>query len=420
MSEHGIFDGFEAYLTPTDDDYREVLQAGLIVLDANVLLNLYRYSPKAREALFAVLEGLGDQLWVPHQAVAEFWRNRESTLRDPHGAESAEQDLERHFAAARRTLRAWSNRVEIGEERRDEVLGGLDRALESAQAFVSDLQDEEASRAAANVHNDEVVGRLRDLLDGRVGLPLDSDALKEARKEAQRRIDEEQPPGYKDASKSGDREYGDYMVWEQTLREAESRQVDGCIVTADLKEDWWRKEQGFARGPRPELVSEYMGRAGGSRLFMMSPSQLMDTAARLLDIEVSEAAVDQAESVEDESEAAQSTSGWTVDAIAELLDALEREAEVQYRVLLEAALTDGDVPRDRVYQIGGYEESRTLRGFTRPIRRISKRLIGQGSLDNSAIDILKPQYPPEWNGTAASFRVPESVLELLRVAASEE
>lgn len=78
---HGLFDGFEGYRTPSEDDYRRVLTEGLVVPDTNVLLNLYRYNAQTQTDLFAVLERLGDRLWIPHQVLVEFWRNRESALR---------------------------------------------------------------------------------------------------------------------------------------------------------------------------------------------------------------------------------------------------------------------------------------------------------------------------------------------------
>jgi hypothetical protein len=79
----GLFDGFEAYQTPTEADYRRLLTDGIVVPDANVLLNLYRYNEQTRNDLFLVLRALGDRLWVPHQVVVEFWRNREAVLQDP-------------------------------------------------------------------------------------------------------------------------------------------------------------------------------------------------------------------------------------------------------------------------------------------------------------------------------------------------
>ena len=59
----------------------------MVVPDANVLLNLYRYTDQARDDLLSVLERLGNQLWVPHQVLVEFWRNRDAVLRDPRDTE---------------------------------------------------------------------------------------------------------------------------------------------------------------------------------------------------------------------------------------------------------------------------------------------------------------------------------------------
>lgn len=80
----GIFDyGFDAYRTVTDDEYRSALLSGIVVLDANIMLNLYRYHESTREELFDVLAKLGDRLWIPNHAMSEFWKNRTLVLGDP-------------------------------------------------------------------------------------------------------------------------------------------------------------------------------------------------------------------------------------------------------------------------------------------------------------------------------------------------
>jgi hypothetical protein len=59
----GIFDGgLEAYRTVTEEEYSSLLTSGLIVLDANVLLNLYRYHAQTRDDLLAVLARLEHRL----------------------------------------------------------------------------------------------------------------------------------------------------------------------------------------------------------------------------------------------------------------------------------------------------------------------------------------------------------------------
>ena len=43
-----------------------------LVFDANVLLNLYRYSEGTRDRLLSVMRALGERAWLPHQAADEF------------------------------------------------------------------------------------------------------------------------------------------------------------------------------------------------------------------------------------------------------------------------------------------------------------------------------------------------------------
>ncbi|MGA4989231.1 PIN-like domain-containing protein [Nonomuraea bangladeshensis] len=103
------------------------------------------------------------------------------------------------------------------------------------------------------------------------------------------------PPGYKDKGKSNsggdDRATGDFILWEQVLREADRRETDVLFVTGDVKEDWWRKEHGEACGPRLELVQEMKDRTGQS-LLMLRPESLLVHAKKLLAVDVSDASVE--------------------------------------------------------------------------------------------------------------------------------
>ncbi|MGW7499712.1 PIN-like domain-containing protein [Streptomyces luteogriseus] len=74
-----MFDGFAEYRTPSVEDYQRLFSFGLVVVDTNVLLTLYRSNQRTREDLLTVLDRLRERLWVPHQVLAEFWRNREHT-----------------------------------------------------------------------------------------------------------------------------------------------------------------------------------------------------------------------------------------------------------------------------------------------------------------------------------------------------
>jgi hypothetical protein len=281
----GLFTGFEAYQTPTPDDYRRVLTEGLVVPDSNVFLNLYRYIDKTREDLFAVLDKLGDHLWVPNQVLVEFWRNREAVLRDPRDTAKISEELTERCDQAVQTFRTWANRVSLPEERRTVLEAALTQGFETVVDGVSELTDNEAGEFAQNTNKDPVITKLAPILHGRVGDALEKPQHEKAVAEARRRIETKQPPGYKDGGKGDELARGDYFVWEQVLCEAERRRCDVLVVTGDVKEDWWHREHGQTRGPRSELVEEMRQRAG-VRLFMLRPDRLLAEAAPALQVDV--------------------------------------------------------------------------------------------------------------------------------------
>jgi hypothetical protein len=412
----GLFDGFEGYVTPTPEDYGRVLTQGVVVPDANVLLNLYRYTAEARDDLLAVLDRLGDRLWVPHQVLFEFWQNRESVLRDPRDTAKTVQELTAHRERALAAFRTWANRVSLPAERSRDLLGSLNEAFDAVMSGIDEFADTRAVEAARDTHKDPVLRSLESMLRNRVGLPLGDEAHAAAVVEGLRRVAEREPPGYMDKKKDDEGAAGDYLVWEQVLIEAKRRRCDVLFVTGDVKEDWWREEHGERRGPRIELVNE-MRQRSGRQLFMLRPTQLLDYARTALEVTVREESVQDVDRVDkflSESQEVLPGGGWDVESLSDLLEKLDVEAPVQARVVRTAAGNDGFISRDLVYKIGRYSEDRSLRGFTRPISRIAQMFRDGGTIPEGAVDILWAVYNEDSPnaGWAAGFRVHEDVLPL--------
>lgn len=81
--QRGIFDGFDGYAPRSEEDWKNTLSNGLVVVDTNVLLSLYRYNPEARNSLLRTLQAFDSRLWVPNQVMVEFWRNHPNALEYP-------------------------------------------------------------------------------------------------------------------------------------------------------------------------------------------------------------------------------------------------------------------------------------------------------------------------------------------------
>src|SRR5690554_997373 len=68
------------YYLPSEEELNELWNEGLIVLDANVLLNLYRYSRQTGDQIIALFQKAKERLWLPNQAALEFLENRPAEI----------------------------------------------------------------------------------------------------------------------------------------------------------------------------------------------------------------------------------------------------------------------------------------------------------------------------------------------------
>ncbi|MGW4250767.1 PIN domain-containing protein [Streptomyces californicus] len=292
----GMFDGFEAYRTPADRDYRLALQHGLVVLDTNVLLDLYRMNGRVREDMLTVLKTISERLWVPHQVLVEFWRNRQSeeliTYHDKKAATAAEI-LKSSISRSRSALDEWARNVHIGDN--TDIVSPMYEKLDRAEKLYQEIEERLERQAAKdrvpgirNTHTDPVITALEQLLDQRVGSPYSPQRYAQEVQRAKERADQQIPPGYKDfesGKKEDEEAAGDYLVWRQLMDAAQSHEKDVLFVTRDLKEDWWRKASAKAvRLPRIELVNELRDFTG-LRLFMVEPSALMQQVSRIFQLE---------------------------------------------------------------------------------------------------------------------------------------
>lgn len=380
----GLYDGFEGYRTPSAEDYTRLFASGLVVPDANVLLNLYRYTPEARDDLLRVMVQLRDRLWVPHQVLAEFWRNRERVLRDPRDTAKTESEIAVARDEAIAGVRAWINRVYLTEDQSTELVTVLRSGFDAVIERIRELADSSAKESARDTDKDPVLRRLEPILAGRVGAKLAPGDQEKAVAEGLRRVDAKEPPGYRDKKKADDDAAGDYLVWEQILREAEARNSDVLFITGDVKDDWWRQEGGESRGPRLELVEEMRQRAG-RRLFMVRPPVFLSLARDHLRVVIREESVEAANRVERLQEEARHDrwSRWETarrieSAVFSRLEEIARpsyEVRTQYRgvrdLQLDALMVSSD---DRLPDV--IVEIKFVRGAD-ALRRVGRAAIDQ-------------------------------------------
>jgi PIN like domain len=274
---------FGYFRQPPPRELDALLSSSLIAFDANVLLNLYRYSPDTRREFLDILAKSQSQLWLPHQAGMEFHQNRLSVMRT-HAAQ---------FAAVRATVEGLRGQIlalyrspksappakkSAAEAAIDSLLAYLDSSATDCIAPTNDISKDSVWR--------EVVA----LFGDNVGDPYDQAQTSELYKEASERFDAKRPPGYEDGSKPVPNRYGDFILWRQVTDKALKAQHPVVLVTDDRKADWWAVLDGKTLGPLPELREE-MRRLANQPFHMYNPGLFMVRMAARLNLTASRPAL---------------------------------------------------------------------------------------------------------------------------------
>jgi hypothetical protein len=102
---------------------------------------------------------------------------------------------------------------------------------------------------------------------------------------------------------------------------------------------------------------------------------------------------------------------WTIEGITELLRRLEQQRPLQAQVIRSAAKKGGRITRRQVYRLGGYDQNRSLRGFTRPSNRLTAQLQQEGVVRYGVDPPLRAVFGP--GGLARHFVVPAELTRLI-------
>ena len=313
---------FCGYYRPNDDKFREIWRSATFVLDANILLNMYRYPEEAREQLLNVLKSIEKRLWIPYQAALEFQRNRVSVIAEQHkkflevrNILKPSQDAIKEATNQLEALQLKKRHSSIQSIQPDELITSLNKQISD---FLSKLTELEAKQLSVT-NFDPIRENLDQLLIGKVGDPFSQDEINKIYKEGEARFKNEIPPGYKDQKKETEnksdvfsyagityqRKYGDLVLWKQIIRKAKEGSIPSLIfLTDDEKEDWWwiTHSQGKKKiGPRPELVDEIFREANTGFFYMYNSEQFLKYSKDYLNTQVTDESISQIREVTKES-----------------------------------------------------------------------------------------------------------------------
>ena len=227
----------------------------IFALDTNVLLDLYRFSDSAREALFKVMESLGERLWIPYQVAAEYFENRLGVIEAQSEA----------YAKSINGLKVAKDKFNSGSRHpfvSDEV---FDKFISAYDLMIDELEQKQKTYLAY-VTNDTIRSKIGTLLSGRVGEPYSEEKLQDIALEGEKRYLDNIPPGFQDGGKMPEatttklqlKKFGDLILWKQVIDKAVLANKSVILVTGEKKDDWWLKSDKGLVSALPSLTKEFM------------------------------------------------------------------------------------------------------------------------------------------------------------------
>lgn len=276
---------FVGYFRPTQNEFSELWSNCVFVVDANVLLNLYRYSNATRQELEKALIAIKERAFIPHQAAKEFLRNRLSVTAGQAG------EYTKTISALNSLLATLSNK--------DRHPFLPDAELPKLQSYSEELiaiLEEQQKSLLNKLSEDEILTFVESLFAGKTGLPFDAEKLDAIVKEGEDRYKREIHPGYKDSKKDSDndqyRKYGDLIVWKQIIDFAKSNSKPVIFITDDKKEDWWLEQSGRTIGPRSEIIEEFNANTK-QKFWMYTVDKFIQESAKASQTEVSDEVIEE-------------------------------------------------------------------------------------------------------------------------------
>lgn len=291
---------FPGYIPRSEKELGELFETSIFSLDANILLNLYRYSDDTLKQWLDLLNEIKDRIWFPHQVVSEFFENRAKVISDQ--------------------TKSYSETTKLIDQISEQLKGTRhpyvkEKSLKSAISSLDNLKNELQKNEANHVKkltSDPIQSKLISIIGNNIGDPYSEEELEEIITDGEKRYEEKFPPGFKD-SKKGDssqaknfsgmstqarsRPFGDFIVWRQIIDKAIESQSNIILITDDKKEDWWHRVEGKTLGPRPELRQEFYKLTNGKQFHMYNSVSFLEQAGKKLKLKLSSETVAEVKNV---------------------------------------------------------------------------------------------------------------------------
>ena len=260
MNKKTMKEEFEGYNLYNNETYNNIWQNSTIVLDTNILLNLFKYSEETRNNLLNVLNSLKGRLWIPYQVIKEYYKNRDKVIKDSTIIiDNLNNSIEKKIVEVLDDIKSTSKQIQSIEN--------LEKYFQNIQInYKKEISKIKKVKKLSNEENAKIELAILDLIEDRYETAYEYNSIEEVIKEGDNRIKNGLPPGYKDHNKEEKyKEYqinGDYLIFNSFINYAKENKKDLIFITDDTKEDWFQIVNGEKIGGRRELLSEFYKKTG--------------------------------------------------------------------------------------------------------------------------------------------------------------
>jgi len=218
----------------------------IIVLDTNVYLHIYAFSPEYAEYALNCLKKISDKVYVPYMVRCEYDRHKNQEFRKRKDVvRERRKNIE---LLCDKEQEAFVNRIEELKKLKfpntcklmSDITRGMDAIKKSICKYFDDNSDIEV---LLDLWDTDKVDDIAKTFTNMV-IPS-TELLMNVCDNADRRFKRKIPPGYMDDGKKGGiRRYSDLIIWFEVMECAKANQKNVLFVTDDVKEDWYSTENG--------------------------------------------------------------------------------------------------------------------------------------------------------------------------------
>lgn len=285
------------------EDFEKLLkEESIIVMDTNVILGLYSFTPETIEDIIDSFENKLNLFWLPNQVYLEYTRLYEKIRkREANRFQNLKEEMCKAISDVIGTVSqkyGSYNKYKLPEvdDSKNKLVESINNAVNIAKKDLEKLQIEHSKKISCISEENDIVHKFvtkmkqSSCTDGFSMLELI-----DIYEEGEKRFKYKMPPGVTDISKPNNGEeysdfvlkkYGDLIIWKEMLRKVKGKDVTLIFIENELKEDWWSYSKNRPKRIPLIMEQEFNKESGvNSKFYMVSFDELISHWGNILNIQ---------------------------------------------------------------------------------------------------------------------------------------